>query len=136
MTDDRHTCPRRSETGPWAQTPGVDKWENRPHGRIGQEEIGSSCSFCGSLNPERFMDLLRQGWFLGPTDRSYKAYISHAATGRSGKFYFQHLSADQQRDFITLYNAGLNVGYPGHLYVMPYFAKARERERPIGESEH
>lgn len=40
------------------------------------------------------------------------------------KFYFQHFSADEQQRFIDLLNAKkLNLAYPGHFYVSPFFAR-------------
>lgn len=39
------------------------------------------------------------------------------------KFYFQHLSDDEQQRFVDLLNAKqLNIGYPGHFYRLPFFA--------------
>lgn len=42
--------------------------------------VGPSCSFCGSLHPDRFMELVREGWIVGPTDKGYKAYLSRPLT--------------------------------------------------------
>lgn len=45
------------------------------------------------------------------------------------KFYFQHLDGDQQQRFIDLLNAGkLNLAYPGHFYVLPFFAARKAAE--------
>jgi hypothetical protein len=163
-----------AEYGPWEHAEGLDSWTTG-HGVVGQDAIGLSCSFCGSLNPDRFMELVREGWIVGPTDKSYKAYLDQPATdeekrakkerwlasdigqalkraaeaegktpqqvaeeldgtyrtgnpmadssGQKAKFYYQHLSAEQQAEFIELYNARrMNVGYPGRLYVRPFFA--------------
>lgn len=169
------TCPRRMhEVGPWPREEGLDSWTTG-HGVIGQDAIGLSCSFCGSLNPDRFMELVREGWIVGPTDKSYKAYLDRPATdaekrakkerwlagdvaqaikraaeaegktpeqvteeldgayrtgnpmsdsaGQKAKFYYQHLSAEQQSEFIALYNEHrMKIGYPGRLYVLPFFA--------------
>lgn len=110
-----------------------------------------TCSFCGSLNPDEFMRRLEAGDVeVGPTDKSYKVYVknvggaqfkqtyrdcpsdapkhgpddcTHWVTREVGdtKFYFQHLSPEQQR-FIELYNERrMRIGYPGHFYVTPFF---------------
>lgn len=72
--DPQQTCPRRmGETGPWPHEEGQDVWR--------QGTFGPSCSFCGSLHPDRFMELLREGWIVGPTDKSYKAYLGKPLTG-------------------------------------------------------
>lgn len=78
--DDVQTCPRRiHEMGPWARGEGLDTW--RPgRSRGGGEPAGPECSFCGSLHPDRFMDLVRDGWIVGPTDKSYKAYLESPLT--------------------------------------------------------
>ncbi len=71
------------------------------------------------MNPDEFMELARGGAELTPTDKNYKVYVSG---GRTPKFYFQHLSVDQQKEFIDLYNARkLKIAYPGHFYRMPFF---------------
>lgn len=41
-----------------------------------------------------------------------------------GKFYFQHLSVDQRRQFLDLVNSGtMVIGYPGHFYTLPFFIR-------------
>ncbi len=76
----KQTCPRRiSDLGPWERKEGLDRWTTG-HGLVGQEQVGLSCSFCGSLHPDRFMELIREGWIIGPTDKSYKAYLESPLT--------------------------------------------------------
>jgi hypothetical protein len=76
----KQTCPRRmNDWGPWERAENLDTWEKRG-GIIGQEKIGLGCSFCGSLHPDRFMELVREGWVVGPTDKSYKAYLGKPLT--------------------------------------------------------
>jgi len=170
------TCPRRMlELGGWARTEGLDTWDLRSS-MADREPVGLVCSFCGSLNPDRFIELARAGWLVGPTDKNYKVYLAKPLTDEEqaerraswlasftplevravadgagktpeeyraeleavyeqqvaptvqgsteAKFYLQHLSVEQQGEFIRLYNeGGMKVGYPGHLYVLPYFAQ-------------
>jgi hypothetical protein len=127
--EDRHVCPRREEAPPgWvAQHPDHDWWEDRRGVRC--------CSWCGSVNPDDVMAHLRDGsWALGPTDKNYKAYVSvtdvdhdsgQPSEGKHvGKFYFQHLSDEQRREFINRLNAkAFPIGMPGHFYVLPFFAQ-------------
>ena len=120
------------------------------------------------------MELVREGWEVGPTDKSYKAYlrqpltaeeeaqqkaawldrdavakavrelgerdgktpeqiaadlddqwakIPHHSRGPVAKFYFQHLSPEQQDEFIELHNSRrMKIGYPGRFYALPFFA--------------
>lgn len=76
----RQTCPRRmADLGPWQREEGLDEWR-ADRGVIGQGKVGLSCSFCGSLHPDRFMELVREGWIVGPTDKSYKAYLGKPRT--------------------------------------------------------
>jgi hypothetical protein len=129
MTQEQHTCPRRAETG--RDNPGspfrdsgtnLDTWRT--------DVAGPCCSYCGSLQPDRFMELVRAGWTVGPTDKSYKAYLAEDdASHRQAKFYFQHLTVGQQDEFIGLHNAKLiKFGYPGGFYVTPFFAQRRPTE--------
>lgn len=87
----KQTCPRRmTDWGPWQREEDLDTWDLK-HGVIGQGDIGPGCSFCGSLHPDRFMELVRGGWVVGPTDKSYKAYLGKPRTdediaGRKARF--------------------------------------------------
>jgi hypothetical protein len=151
----KQTCPRRvTGFGPWARDEGLDEWDNRT--QLGGGIKALHCSFCGSLHPDTFMELLEQGAELGPTDKSYKAYIRRVdseepcdwcegtgeqtnqvdgkcpmcrgtkvrAAGPETKFYYPHLSIEQQDRFIELHNSGrLRIGYPGRLYRVPFFAR-------------
>jgi hypothetical protein len=42
------------------------------HGLIGQPR---GCSYCGSMHPDDFMEAVRNGLEIGPTDKSYKVYV-------------------------------------------------------------
>lgn len=100
-------CPRRGESP--VDIDGEDEWK---HG---------TCSYCGSLSPEAFLERAGAGELLSPTDKSYKVYVGH-----NEKFYFQHLAPEQQRKFVELHNLGkLKLEYPGHFYVMPFFMARR-----------
>lgn len=167
----RFQCPRRDK-------PSLrdDRWE-KGHGLVHQKNE-LSCSHCGSLHPDTFMELTRDGWILTPTDKNYKVYAEQPLSDeekerrrlawRKGwrpvafsacqnsipkptpedveaelarmwvsvgqplvwgiggelqyKFYFQHLSVAQRREFVTLYNNdALTIGYPGYFYTLPFF---------------
>lgn len=145
--DEKHTCPRRIEN--FNREEGQDTW------RTGTSLAGHtddarlrSCSYCGSVHPDDFMAKVREGWFVVPTDKNYKAYVGEPiepqeigdpevnalkkARGEApmtidhrdvGKFYYQHLSAEQRHEFIELYNAKtMKLGEPGRFYVRPFFA--------------
>jgi len=103
----RTTCPRRMEEfGPWERTEGLDTVTD------------DRCSFCGSLTAAAFMERVRQGDEVGPTDKSYKAYLDNPWA----KFYFQHLTEEQRREFFELYRSKrLVIGYPGDFTVLPFF---------------
>ena len=133
-------CPRRTPD-PYkiCNLPEEDEWH-----------ANGTCSFCGSLSPDRFFELIGQGMKLGPTDKNYKVYIDepNPSSGqtvvvghRSGpdgeeaihgtapefharKFYFQHLDEDEQLRFVKLSNdKALQIDYPGYFYVHPYFMR-------------
>ena len=92
------------------------------------------------MHPDDFMIVARLGNIdLGPTDKNYKVYVGNT------KFYFQHLSENQKREFVGLYNmrprrqynvndlsfkivadggGKMVVGYPGRFYVLPFFMSA------------
>lgn len=136
---DIQTCPRRMhEMGPWNREEGQDSWSNEPR-REG--EVTPRCSFCGSLHPGRFLELVGQGWAVGPTDKNYKAYLHQVFSGPEqegapgeplprleefvrAKFYFQHFSDAQQQQFVDLYNRqAIRFSTPGNFYVLPFFMK-------------
>lgn len=53
-----------------------DTWAAH-HGLVNQER---GCSYCGSMHPDEFMQAVRDGYTVGPTDKSYKAYLSETPT--------------------------------------------------------
>jgi hypothetical protein len=152
---EKQTCPRRmSNWGSWEREEGLDVWRQEKasdtFGGAPDLEV-RHCSFCGSLHPDDFMRMITEGYVVVPTDKSYKAYLQEPVTeerleeyrtgplrflgeelahGRDvGKFYYQHLSPEQQTRFIEMVNAKeIKFGYPGHLYVTPFFAKPRAPE--------
>jgi len=112
----KHTCPRRIENGMHvADSPMRGAGPNRDtydkgHGLVGQAR---GCSYCGSMHPDDFMDAVRAGKEIGPTDKSYKLYVDD----HGGKFYTQHLSEEQGWEFHRLWKEHkIRWGYPGAPY--------------------
>lgn len=139
MTD-KHTCPRRIEVGMHdADSPlmgageGLDTYSTG-HGLIGQPR---GCSWCGSMPPDDFMEAVRAGIEIGPTDKSYKLYVGE----HSGKFYTAHLSPEQGHEFWELTKEKkVNWGYPGYPYVRIYLPgpsedAGKKPEEPKPEAE-
>ena len=131
ITPDMHTCPRRVEDGTHTtdspfRNSGPDQDAYTPGHGIGGQHRG--CTYCGSMHPDDFLEAIRAGATIGPTDKNYKAYVEgwekNAANG--GKFYFQHLSTEQRHEFVRLLNEGsVTIGYPGFFHVRPFFVGTR-----------
>lgn len=68
-----HWCPRRAES--IHQASGPDTWDSGPSLTGG---IGPCCTYCGSLNPDVFMEKIRDKWIVGPTDKPTKVYLDRA----------------------------------------------------------
>lgn len=79
MADVLHICPRRAQMPAGLPAEPTDRWVTG-RGLVGQDQVGLSCSFCGSLNPDRFLQLVRDRWVVEPTDKSYKAYLMRPYT--------------------------------------------------------
>ena len=114
-------CPRRGES--WRSAPEntlLDYWRDNAHNT---QDGKHSCSYCGSIHPDEFMQAVADGVEIGPTDKSYKAYMSGPGFSHA-KFYFQHLSVEQKQRFVEIYNEGkMKVGFPGHFYSLPFFMR-------------
>ncbi|MCG8406709.1 MAG: hypothetical protein MI923_16055 [Phycisphaerales bacterium] len=138
-----HECPRAAENG----RRGRAAWMADEH-----------CSYCGSLNPDVFMERIEAGTVeLGPTTKNYKVYVQVApdtelfrsqfrGEGDPGgddpakwvwtteertqtKFYFQHLSLEQKRTFIEILNSGkLKFAGSRGFNVLPFFVSAPGRQ--------
>jgi hypothetical protein len=79
------------ELGPWERGEGLDEW---------REERGyRSCSFCGSLHPDEFMQALEAGAEVGPTDKPYKAYIDLQEIEPSSLRVISHVRPDHSPGF-------------------------------------
>lgn len=99
--DEKQTCPRRmGEFGPWERKENLDSWELR-----GDDKC---CSFCGSMHPDRVLELVEQFGFsiIGPTTKGYKYYIHRDSVPNAGfggiKFYVQHFSPQQREKYNSL----------------------------------
>jgi hypothetical protein len=91
-----------------------------------------TCSYCGSLSPDEFFRRVEAGDEVGPTDKSYKAYLKGASRS---KMYFQHFSAEDQGRFIDLLNSKeMKIGVPGHFYTTPFFIKFKTVEDKLDDS--
>jgi hypothetical protein len=112
-------CPRRGEVGN-SDLGKPDVW--RYGGGIITADLILTCSYCGSAHPDWFMEVVAEGWEVGATDKSYKAYISRPGESAVAKFYFQHLSHEQRTAFVDLYNARkIRFDRGGGFYRLPFF---------------
>lgn len=95
MSKEPHTCPRRAETGmDDPHSPLVGSGTNLDTWRDGTpENAGPSCSYCGSLNADQFMELIREGCAVVPTDKNYKAYVQRPFTDTE--------QAERKADWLT-----------------------------------
>lgn len=127
-----------ADFGPWEHREGMDTWVDTPF--VSENRVAPVCSFCGSLHPGKFLELAARGWRVEPTDKPYKAYLHEVHFGpmktavpgeslppvssKTAKFYYQHFTQEQKRNFISLYNEGtLALTAPGHFYVLPFFMR-------------
>ena len=126
------SCPRRLTVGNL-----LDEWHiGTSFGGYEDDQRFHHCSYCGSMNPDELLGYIREGWYVIPTDKSYKIYVgvplqepqivsdNYSVDHKDvGKFYFQHLSIEQRTMFLELYNSKkMKLGYPGFFYTKPYFA--------------
>jgi hypothetical protein len=95
MSNETFFCPR----GPGPDSPfkapfdGKAEWSRRPNG-------DRTCSYCGSLHPDDFLDIMRRyaareaGYRFSLTTKSYKAYASRPGVQNASeggiKFYGHH----------------------------------------------
>ena len=93
------------------------------------DPIEDDCRYCGSMNPDTFIARLEAGDIsLGTTDKNYKVYVNNAGGDKhhSCKFYFQHLSEEQQERFIQIYNEKRIKFEGGYgFYVLPFFCACK-----------
>lgn len=81
-------CPRQSETG------SDHEMEWRSDG---------TCSYCGSISAAAFMDAIREGREVGPTDKNYKAYITvrNPRVGQESVFGSANFNAGPKFEVVT-----------------------------------
>ncbi len=114
------SCPYRSIPNAIGIYPaqGEDHWRENKSFFI--KNYNFHCSYCGSLNPDYFLEILEKGGEIGPTDKPYKAYIKYK--NQDAKFYFVHLSPLHISKYISLAEKNkLKFGYPGFFYKAPFF---------------
>jgi hypothetical protein len=110
-------CPRGNmEIGVFTKFAKTAKWD--------KDEGKRRCSYCGSLHPDDFMERVKAGEILTGTDKNYKVYI-----GVHDKFYWYHLSEDQMKEFVDLWNEKkLNLEPKFGIYKLPYFVDKKENK--------
>lgn len=112
----KQTCPSRmQQLGPWERAEGIDRWDFVVNDLC--------CSFCGSMHPDRFMELVRESikpeskvgieWATG---KGYKVYVHRKEVVNSSaggiKFYMWHLpEALQTVQTIDLINQAAKVSW-------------------------
>jgi len=107
-TGEKQTCPRRlADIGPWERSRDLDTWH-----LVGKDKI---CSFCGSLHPDRVIELIKQHGFkiVDRSTKSYKMYINQPNVPNASfggiKYYRYHDTEkfiDDWNSLITLATAG------------------------------
>ena len=113
-------CPGRLTSPQYVlkNLPNEDNWEYRSIFK--NDELNKFCSFCGSLHPKIFLDLVEKGAILVPTDKNYKAYIEYQNS--TSKFYFWHLSKSNISRYIKIAEQRkINFAFPGFFYKKPFF---------------
>jgi len=138
-------CPR-FHPGPWKFT-GESNWNRHPD---------HTCQYCGSMHPDTLMARIEAGTVrIEATDKSYKLYVrndggdvfkqtyrncppksdctyencDHWVTRDQDttKFYFQHLSIEQRKRFVELFNERKLPFEEGDgFYVLPFFMVAQK----------
>jgi hypothetical protein len=86
------------------------------------EDEEAACSYCGSISPERLLEILDGGGTVVPTDKNYKLYV-RGLPGRDEhshiKFYTHHFLLDTERavEFRRrVLDHEVKIGYPGYFY--------------------
>ena len=126
QVSENFTCPRRVEDGTDRDdSPFTFAGSNRDHWDVRELGKNPRCSYCGSIDPNSFMLRIKAGDELGVTDKNYKAYLPGTDYP---KFYFQHLSVEQRREFAAMMSRNEIVyGFPGHFTVLPFFVRLAPR---------
>ena len=95
-------------------------------------KVGLPCVKASSTHPHRdWVQVTAENIDTLPLDEYQRQhylgkYVEVTVEGQKyhGKFYFQHLSPEEQTRFIELYNAKrMNVGIPGYFYTTPFFCR-------------
>lgn len=117
---DSFKCPLNENTSPVFNHNTESKWREDTENNV------KTCNYCGSINQDQFMQLVEEGKIsLGATDKNYKVYC-HLENGKQLKFYFQHLSEEQRKKFVDLYNERKIKFQGSGFYVFPFFMIPKE----------
>lgn len=109
----RQRCGRRAES--WAGATDEaepDTWDRGPDGN-------RTCSYCGSLHLDDFLELVRrcaegdEAVRIEPSDKRYKIYVNQKGVRNAGegaiKFYTQHLTTELTQDQQNLYSTAVRI---------------------------
>lgn len=107
------TCPlRMSGMGPWGYKEGLDGWRQYLNG----ERI---CTFCGSLHPDDFMNLVADATKEGaeveiePSTKDYKVYVNRPSVKNAFeggiKFYKQHFVGEPTEEQTATFRQAIAI---------------------------
>jgi len=104
---EKQTCQSRMiNHGPWEKEENLDTWEQRGPDR--------ACSFCGSMHPEDFQNLVERATIddsiiIEPSTKKYKVYIKRfALEGEQAiKFYTWHLTPETTEKINKVYGIAI-----------------------------
>jgi hypothetical protein len=95
-----------TEKGDWKKEFNLDTWND------------GICSFCGSLEPAKALEMIQRNEPVTPSDVNYKMVMGDKPV------FFQHFSVDEWRLLTSLLNAGkITFAFPGYFPVLPYKIK-------------
>jgi hypothetical protein len=105
----------------------------RPNPDVGKPHIYQSANFeqkgegWVQITDDNRASLPLDEWQNKHWENGHWVKVEPAQGKLHSKFYFQHLSAEGRTKFIELVNAKkVNIGEPGHFYVLPYFVQVQE----------
>lgn len=105
-----------------------------PHPEVGKPCVLSSANFeqkgegWVQITPENRAELPLDSYQRANFKDGHWVQVTKRGPAANAKFYFQHLSVEEQERFIALVNAKkIKFGVPGYLYTMPFFCRSAEK---------
>lgn len=118
--------------------PGPDKWDTHRWEKTWPEQFNPhprTCSFCGSIDPDDAIRLIKAGWEIGDTGKNYKWYLEVPGTAFYRRNFINSIGNEEHKEALDQSEYQHLKGPPVKLYSWHISPEQAEELRRKGDDD-